>query len=80
MATPIKQAIKPATPLPVTRHFDCMKKCPMACTIACKRAAYPELVAALRAMVEQAECLNAQQAFGPDYANARALLAKLGEG
>lgn len=40
---------------------------------------YPKLAAALRAIVEQAECLNAQAAFGRDYDEARALLRELGE-
>ena len=39
---------KPATPLPIDRHFDCMKRCPMGCAKVCKRFAYPKLVEALR--------------------------------
>ena len=38
--------------LPINRHFDCMKRCPMDCTTACKRFAYQKLVAALRECVE----------------------------
>ena len=41
--------------------------------------AYPRLVEALRNLKEQVECMNAQQAFGRDYDEARALLRELGE-
>jgi hypothetical protein len=36
-----------------------------------------DLLAALKAMTEQTEVLNAQQAFGRDYETARALLRQI---
>lgn len=61
--------------LPTSRHFDCMKRCPMDCAKACKRLAYPRLVEALRGVVD------GLVTCGPDHdvEAARALLAELGE-
>lgn len=60
--------------LPIHRHFDCMKRCPMECSKACKRLAYPKLVEALRATAGRfpADTVGA-------FADARALLRELGE-
>ena len=54
-------------------------KLPDAAYIVHAANAYPKLVEALRGIVEQVECMNAQGAFGADYDTARALLRELGE-
>lgn len=77
-------AHKPATALPINRHFDCMKKCPMDCGTVCKRLAYPKLVDAVAGLMR---CYVGERT-GKDYADSetgqvvdavRALLRELGE-
>lgn len=46
-------ANKPAPTLPINRHFDCMKRCQNGCTTVCQRVVYPQMEAALRAIVEK---------------------------
>lgn len=70
-------ATEPAKKLPIDRHFDCMKRCPMDCAVACKRLAYPKLVHALRKCRELA---NAESTKGAQtVVVCDDLLAELGE-